>query len=83
MTSKRTFYRAVFQVELLSEEPIDQTMSLGDIGYHMTEGHCSGVLTCEKHEEVDAVAMAKLLIKQRSDPDFFTLDADGNDVEDR
>ena len=33
-------------------------------------------------EVVDGPTMAKLLLNQGSDPDFFQLDDDGNDVED-
>jgi hypothetical protein len=35
-----------------------------------------------KEIKVDAKTMAKLLIKQGSDPEFFRLDEDGNDLED-
>ena len=78
--AKRGFYRAVFKVELLSDEPIGD-MSLEQIQYEMTDGHMSGVFTREVTEKVPAKKMVKLLVNQGSDPEFLGLDADGNDVE--
>jgi hypothetical protein len=76
---KRRFYRAVFQVVLLADEPIGD-MSLEAINYHMTDGHMSGVFTRESVDEVTAVQMAKHLQDQGSDPEFLGLDKDGKDV---
>lgn len=80
MASKRKFYRTVFTVEVLSEEPLPD-MSLDEIAYEITEGGSSGDLTRSKSETVDAKKMAKLLMKQGSDPEFFQIDEDGNDIE--
>ena len=75
----RRFYRAVFQVVLLADEPIED-MDLESIDYNMTEGAMSGVLTREEMEEVSAKEMAKMLIDQGSDPDFLGLTKNGKDV---
>lgn len=79
--SSRTFHRTVYQVEVLSEEPLDPDLSLEDIAYAITEGHCSGDYQCTVAEEVDGPAMAALLRKQRSDTEFFGLTHDGRDVD--
>lgn len=75
----RTFYKAVFSIEVLSEEPIDD-MTLEDIEYAITEGHCSGVITKSDTVEMTGPEMAKALLAQGSDAEFFQLDDDGNDL---
>ena len=81
MVSKRKFYREVITFEILSEEPIPDCLSLGDIHYHTTEGHMSGQFGSTKAEIVDGATMAKLLEKQGSDPEFFMLTPEGEDNE--
>jgi len=79
-TSARKFYRTVIEVEVLSEEPFEYD-TLYQVHCSITEGHCSGTVTPKvKNEEVDGPAMAKLLIAQRSDPEFFGLTDDGEDT---
>ena len=82
MTSKRKFYRTVIHAELLSEEPI-LPMSLRDVDYQITEGYLSGELleSNPDNEILDGPTAAKALIAQGSDPEFFELDEDGNDIE--
>jgi len=82
MTSKRRFYRHVYSVEVLSEEPLPENIDLDSLHYQITEGECSGIRLGMTTETVDGPTMAKLLQGQGSDPEFFSLDADGNDVED-
>lgn len=78
---KRKFYRSVIQIEVLSEEPLPDPMSLADIQYEITEGHCSGQLTRVVDNEVKTgPEMAQLLLNQASGPEFFMLDKDGNDI---
>lgn len=82
MKSKRQLYRQVFQYEILSEEPIPDCMSLSEIEYQTQEGHMSGrFLETVVDEAVDGPTMAKLLVEQGSDPDFFGLDQNGDDSE--
>lgn len=81
MDSPRKFYRYVFELEVLSEELLDPSgITLDDLSYETTQGHCSGMMTVKKTEEVSGKRMAKLLKKQGSDPEFFQLDDKGNDV---
>jgi hypothetical protein len=82
MPSKRKFYRTVYTVEVLSEDPLEADLSLEDITYEITTGNCSGKRGCTIfNEEVDGPTMAKLLRKQDSDPNFFLLNDDGYDVD--
>jgi hypothetical protein len=41
--SKRKFYKTVFKVEVLSEEPLSD-ISISDVVYQITLGDCSGVV---------------------------------------
>ena len=79
----RKFYRTVVQVEVLSEEPFQEGMSLYDLASAIDDGGYSGWITLPVQDEVhNGKEMAKLLKKQGSDPEFFNLDSDGNDLED-
>ena len=75
----RKFYRTVFEIEVLSEKPIDQEDVL-DSMFQISEGNSAGVTTVTVNEELDGKKAADALLKQERDPDFFCLDADGNDI---
>lgn len=79
--TERKFYRQVVTVEILSEELKDFDNDLEAIAAAITDGDCSGVVSVEVSDEVDGLAMARLLAAQGSDPGFFMLDEEGNDVE--
>ncbi|MBA2681101.1 MAG: hypothetical protein H0U76_22225 [Ktedonobacteraceae bacterium] len=82
MKPKRTFYRNIITVEVLSEEPLSGNESLSDIEYLINEGPCSGkVETTTDNEQVDGRRMAPLLQDQGSDTEFFGLDEQGRDVD--
>lgn len=63
-------YKTVYTIEVLSDEPLDN-ITLGDIEYEITEGHCSGVFREKSREELTEFQMAKALIRQGSDPEFL------------
>ena len=67
---ERKFYRTTITIEILSEEEIGDK-SLSEINYEMQEGDYSGKIIKRKSEVVTSQEMAKLLIKQSSDPLFF------------
>lgn len=82
MASKRTFYRNVFTIEILSEEPLSGEERLSDIEYLIGPGPCSGKIeTTTDNEQVDGRDMARLLQDQGSEPGFFSLDEQGRDVD--
>lgn len=83
--SKRKFYQTVYQVEVLSKEKFDESggMSLTDIDEAISSGDCSGrIKTIVDNEVKTGKEIAVLLKEQGSDPDFFQLDENGNDLED-
>jgi hypothetical protein len=84
MLSKRKFYRTLIQVEILSEDPFNEwPHDLPAIDYAITNGPCSGNVTeLVTDEECDGPSMVKLLKAQGSDPEFFGLTDEGEDIED-
>ena len=77
---KRKFYRAVFHYEVLSEEPIEDA-SLEDIDYECRDGHWSGQFLGVDRSELTGPEAAKALQAQGSEPEFFQLDEEGNDLD--
>lgn len=85
MKNKRKFYRVVFQCEVLidSEDVFNDVPNwdLSSIDYEITQGSCSGNFCIIESKEVSGSEMVKLLQNQGSDPGFFSLYEDGNDIE--
>ena len=80
----RKFYRTVIQVEILSEEPYHLgSKDLDDIRFDIIEGDCSGAITdIVINEQLDGKQVALALQNQGSDPEFFQIDEEGNDIND-
>lgn len=68
---KNRYFRTVVSIEILSNEPIPDTISLEDILYGITYGHWSGLVTHEQSKEIKAPKARRLLQKQGSDPTFL------------
>lgn len=78
--TNRKFYKTIFQVEVLSEEPIKE-LSLSDLDYEITEGDCSGRVSTLSENTINGACAANELLAQGSDPSFFGLTEDGNDCD--
>lgn len=81
--TNRKFYKTIYQIEILSEDPypIDHGMDdLRTIREDIVAGDCSGSVTCVSHTIHDGEEMAQMLIDQGSEPEFFGIDEDGNEV---
>ena len=81
MASNRKFHRYVFRYEVLSEDPMDYEPSLSDLQHLTYDGPCSGRMLEPEHAVLNGKQAADALIEQASEPGFFQLDAEGNDVE--
>ena len=80
--SKRKFYRTVVKIEVLSEDPLSEELTMGDLEYEITEGDCSGRIIAEAQNEVlTGKECADILIKQGSSTEFFMLEEDGKDID--
>lgn len=78
----RKFYRHVFQVEVLSEEnlevskySLEQLHSMTDTGEQV-----AGTLDIIKTEELNGCQAAKALDSLGSEPGFFQLEENGDDI---
>ena len=78
--SSNTFYRTILTVEVLSEEPVSDALSLADIAREGEDGSFSLDVTSQETTGVSSAEMATLLLAQGSDPEFFLLDEDGSDL---
>lgn len=79
--SKRKFYKTVIIVEILSEKPNYEPVSLHSLSDDISTGDCSGSWTVKKQTVLNGKQMAKALEKQGSDPEFFNLTEKGEDIE--
>jgi len=78
----RKFFKTKITIEVLSEEPISDDMSLADIAFQGDEGDYSiGNNNYYKQTVLNGKQAAKALKKQGSDPSFFRLNDEGEDNE--
>jgi hypothetical protein len=80
MKNQKKYYRAIFQVEILSETPVPDC-SIEDVAYEVSDGHWSGSASIVERTKHTGAEMAKLLEKQGSDSGFFQLTPDGERIE--
>jgi hypothetical protein len=66
-------------VVVLSQEPYD-VEDLAQVTRDIIDGDCSGSWSLGSDEKLTGPQMAKALEDQASDPAFFGLDEEGNDV---
>lgn len=77
----RKFYKTVYQIEVLSEVRIPDSMDLKEILEEAEVGMYSADITEESNTVLNGEDAAKELIKQRSSPEFFRLTPDGDDAD--
>jgi hypothetical protein len=75
----RKFYKTIVTIEIISDE-IYKFDSLEQVTHDITYGDCSGQVEAVKNEELNGEQAATALLKQGSDPEFFNIDKDGNDL---
>lgn len=79
--AKKTLYRSVIQLEILSEEPIE-SMSLEEIAEECVNGSFSGVHEFKvQNQVVKGIKAARLTIAQGSNTEFFGMDDKGNELD--
>jgi hypothetical protein len=80
--TKKTIYRTVIMLEILTEEPIPDGMTLGDIDRECEEGMYTGKHeTTVFNEPIKGECAAEAVRNQGSDPEFLGMDKDGNELE--
>ena len=80
--TKRKFFKTVFQVTVLSEEKLVGPFGLDYLAEEVKEGEWSGEMKMLIHKEINGKQAAKALLAQGSEPEFFQIDENGNDLED-
>jgi hypothetical protein len=81
MPSKKKFWRTIIKVEVLSEEMVDFD-TLEQVAEAINTGDCVGRWEVQDQYDVNAKRMANLLHEVGSEPSFFMLDDEGNDIND-
>lgn len=77
----RKFYKNTIKVEVLSHEPIPDTLGLEEICHEATDGAYTFKWVREPEQELTGEQAASELINTLdTDPSFFGLDDKGNDV---
>jgi len=78
--TNRKFYKTIIQLEVLSEDPIGD-MGMDYIIYHVNVGDFSGKFeTITQDQELDGLQVAYALMNQDSNPEFFMIDENGDDL---
>lgn len=77
------FYKTTFTIEVLSEGPLGDCLSLSQIDYAISEGDCVGGNLTANEIEISAKQVADTLYVFGSTPSFFNLDDEGNSLDER
>ena len=81
--AKKKIYRTVIQMTVLSEEPLPEGMSFEEIDANCSDGDFCGKTDFLKVNEVLEGREAAIAVEDTgSDPEFFQMDKDGNELED-
>ena len=80
MISAKKFHKTIISVVVLSEEPYVLN-DLATVAHDIVEGDCVGSYTVASAQILDGKEMAVELRHTRSDPAFFQLTEDGEDLE--
>jgi len=78
--TNRKFHRTVLRVVILSEEPY-KFHDLEQVNHDITEGDCSGEVIQLSAKVLDGKQAARALRQQASDPSFFQLTNQGDDID--
>ena len=80
--TERKFFKRVVTIEVLSESPIPEGMSITNMIIEAMSGDYSMRAYNVNDKELNGKQAAKALLNQGSDPSFFGLSARGNDTTD-
>ena len=79
-TKKKLYYKRII-VELLSENPIPDSMTIADLEHEYNEGEYIGCTETKKDVVVTGRKAAKMVMAMGSDPTFFQMNEFGNEIE--
>lgn len=78
MTSRK-FHKTVVQITILSEEEIG-SVTPEQIAYQISGGEWSGYVEITSRQEINGADAAKGLMEQGSDPEFFRITEEGEEL---
>ena len=76
----KTYYKTTIVYEVLHQEPLGDDMDMESLARECDCGAISGDIKSWETKVVTGKEMAELLIEQRSAPEFFDLDSEGNEL---
>ena len=79
---KRKFYKTVIQIEILTEDLPYESGDLYDMASDTDTGECVGITRILRWDELTGRQMAAALYTAGSEPGFFRLDGQGQEIED-
>jgi hypothetical protein len=85
MDSKKPkkLYKSILKVEVLSDEPIHENASLESVQEAIEYGPSSGKISWDvRNNEISGETAVKECEKHGTDPDFFMMDYNGNELHD-
>lgn len=71
-------HRTTISIEVLSEEPLPESLCLADVVYETSQGEWVGFNCRQSSKKLTTKEMADALYEAGSDPGFFSLDDNGN-----
>jgi len=77
--AKKTLYKTTYTIEVLTEENVNYDLS--DLSDVITDGEASGHEFRTKTVKVVGKDAVKECKKHGTDPEFFQMDEEGNDIE--
>ena len=81
MATKKKLYHKRIVVDVLSEEPIPDNMTLADLEHEYSCGQYVGCKEIKKDEIVTGRKAAKMVMAMGSDPTFFMMNEFGNEID--
>lgn len=79
MANEKKYYKTKITIEVLSEEPIPSWMEASNVLTGMDTGEFVGVTSKASPTELTGKQMADELTKFGSQPEFFSLNEDGEE----
>lgn len=77
---KAAIYKTVLTIEVLSDEPLDPQMSTSDVVRDMIFGTTSGITKRSSPKLLKGKHAVKEIHKHGTDPSFFFMDENGNEL---
>jgi hypothetical protein len=78
----RKFYKTTIILDVLSEDyPVDENWDLDRIAEEGKDGMFSIFWSVQKQKELNGKEIVNELIKQGSEPEFFDINEDGDELE--